>query len=223
MLDWREAVRQLNASAVCDGNVLGSVTEVHIVSVKNECKELLIIINKGIEAYSPIIFCVNDEKTLQINQTLQTHPIPHCEGGSLNHPDGFSPLPHRFLLLPNASVMKAGCFDYLSQHFGIEQASSSSHIFFSDAPIEDFPGKQFNILASCTMNKKELRQAIDTVEDQLQCKLRQANVSVRNFPLTAVQLRQRLKLTDGGTVYVFGTTVSKDNHLIFFCVPNTTM
>ena len=50
------------------------------------------------------------------------------------------------------------------------------------------------------MGKKELKRALAGVD--------RANIAVRNFPLTAVQLRRKLKLADGGDVYLFGTRPS---------------
>ena len=110
------------------------------------------------------------------------------------------------LLIPNASIMKAGCWDFLIFRFGVTQADPNSHIFFSDHEIADFPGKQYRIQAVCTMNKKELRSALQGITH--------ANIAVRNFPLSADALRKRLKLKDGGDTYIFGTTIQGEHKLI---------
>ena len=106
----------------------------------------------------------------------------------------------RFLLVPNSSVMKAGCFKALEFAFPVTQLDVSSHLFIAEEAVVDFPGRQFRIEAVSTLNKKSLRQAFGGVK--------RANVAVRNFPLSAEALRKRLRVSDGGDLYVFGTTVN---------------
>ena len=185
MLDWHKAVEDIQAQGV-------NVSEVHIVSVKNECKELLLLVELQVEPRPDFrLFCVNDESILEITATV---PSLSSEGE------------RTFLLLPNASIMKAGCWDFLISRFGVTQADPNSHIFFSDHEIADFPGKQYRIQAVCTMNKKELRNALQGITH--------ANIAVRNFPLSADALRKRLKLKDGGDTYIFGTTIQGEHKLI---------
>lgn len=185
MLDWHKAVEDIQAQGV-------NVSEVHIVSVKNECKELLLLVELQVEPRPDFrLFCVNDESILEITATV---PSLSSEGE------------RTFLLLPNASIMKAGCWDFLISRFGVTQADPNSHIFFSDHEIADFPGKQYRIQAVCSMNKKELRNALQGITH--------ANIAVRNFPLSADALRKRLKLKDGGDTYIFGTTIQGEHKLI---------
>ena len=185
MLDWHKAVEDIQAQGV-------NVSEVHIVSVKNECKELLLLVELQVEPRPDFrLFCVNDESILEITATV---PSLSSEGE------------RTFLLLPNASIMKAGCWNLLISRFGVTQADPNSHIFFSDHEIADFPGKQYRIQAVCTMNKKELRNALQGITH--------ANIAVRNFPLSADALRKRLKLMDGGDTYIFGTTIQGEHKLI---------
>ena len=105
--------------------------------------------------------------------------------------------------------MKAGCFRDLAADFGITPLADNSHLFTSDRLIDTFPGRRFRIEATCSMNKRELRATLGH--------LRQANITVRNFPLTAQQLRQRLKLADGGNDYIFATTLRNKEHLLLLC------
>ena len=84
-----------------------------------------------------------------------------------------------------------------------------SHLFLSDVEIDVFPGRKFQILAISSMNKQELRTALKEIE--------RANISVRNFPLSADQLRKKLKLKDGGDVYIFATTMADGEHRLLIC------
>lgn len=114
-----------------------------------------------------------------------------------------------FLYEPNASIMKAGCFSELAAAYGLQQLAPNSHLFVADSLIADFPGRSFRVSVVSSMNKKELKTTLRDVH--------QANVTVRNFPLSVAELRKRLRLADGGTDYIFATTLSDDRHVLFLC------
>ena len=103
-------------------------------------------------------------------------------------------------------MMKAGCFDEIARAYGICAISRNSHLFLSDREIDGFPGRAFAIDAVTTMNKRQLRQTLSG--------MKQANIAVRNFPLSVAELRKRLKLSDGGDTYIFATTTSEDDHIL---------
>ena len=190
MLDWHKAVTDL-------GN---RVAQVHIVSVGNECKELLLLLNASHEG-EPVIHCVNDGQRLTFTPSQNNVTVPLADGND-----------YAFLYEPNASVMKAGCFGLLTERYPIKALAIDSHLFVSNEDIKDFPGRQFVITNQTTMNKKEVKQALADITH--------ANVATRNFHLTAQQLRQRLKLKDGGDTYLFGTTNHAGQHLIYICRKN---
>ena len=186
MLDWRKAVSDLHY-----------VREVHIVSVDNECKELLLVLDKDNKENLRLV-CVNND------QIFVSSPLPP-------HPSSFNlhPSPFTHLYEPNASIMKAGCFDEVAQHYGVSPVSANSHLFLSPVGIEDFPGRCFQISAISSMNKQSLKDALTGIE--------RANITVRNFPMSVQQLRQKLKLKDGGDVYIFATTTADNAHQLFIC------
>lgn len=202
MLDWRKAVVDFD----------GAVREVHIVATGNECKELLLVLGRPAQAnardsvdgagsyrrLAPHVFCVNDDQRIDYDSAKYTQGLRI----------GGKPLPDakRYLYEPNASIMKAGCFDLVEERFGVTQIGPSSHLFVSEQQIADFPGRGFAIEAAGSMNKKDTKRLLNGVK--------QANIAVRNFPLTAPQLRKKLKLADGGTVYLFGTTMQGGGHVL---------
>ena len=187
MLDWRKAVADL-----------GKVNEVHIISVDNECKELLLILSK---TKKPLrVFCVNNDECFEVIEGISSQPRP-------------LPQDMRYLYEPNASVMKAGCFDLIEQRFGVVQLERNSHLFVSDKEILGFPGRQFLIEKRTSMNKRELKAALADVD--------QANITVRNFPMSVAELRKRLKLKEGGDVYIFATTISDEGHQLLVCRKKT--
>ena len=206
MLDWHATVSDI--CKACGDDV---VREVHIVSTGNECKELLIVVSRR---YSePLrIFCVNDESIYSFDAGNERgKEMNEAPGTPLPYPIGSEEDGKRYLLVPNASVMKAGCFDILSSTFRIQQISDNSHLFISKETTNDFPGKVFDIKAVSTMNKKELRKNLSGIT--------QANISTRNFPLSPDQLRKRLKMKDGGSTFIFATTSQKGDHLLYITQP----
>ena len=191
MLDWRKAVEDL-----------GNVNEVHIVSVDNECKELLLILSK--EEKPLKLFCVNNDQVFEGDQGdwLNERSIAEIRVPVLMSSQAY-------LFEPNASIMKAGCFALLEQRFKVAQVDKNSHLFVSDSDISDFPGRRFLIEKTTSMNKRELKAALAGID--------KANITVRNFPMSVAELRKRLKLKEGGDLYLFATTIAGHQHQLFLC------
>ena len=220
MLDWHKAIVDLD----------GKVREVHIVSADGECKELLLVLapdgkpevqvfcvdiqsrpdSEGQYPRSEFVYSIGGEAEPQpINSTfnIQNSKLPSATNLTLNIEHLTLNINNStFLFEPNASVMKAGCFDEIARAFGICAISRNSHLFLSDHEIEGFPGRSFAIDAVTTMNKRQLRQTLSG--------MKQANIAVRNFPLSVAELRKRLKLNDGGDTYIFATTTSDGDHIL---------
>lgn len=186
MLDWHRAVSELNC-----------VQEVHIISVNNECKELLLVLsarNMG----NLRIYCVNDAQSFVCDESdMETSSVKIA-------PSTLEEM--QYLYEPNASLMKAGCFGVLSGRYDARMLSKNSHLFVSMAPIEAFPGRSFRIIAISSFNKKELKRHLSGIT--------KANIATRNFPLSVAELRKRLKLKDGGEIYIFATTLSDESHVL---------
>ncbi|WP_278869597.1 THUMP-like domain-containing protein [Leyella stercorea] len=191
MLDWHKAVDDLQ----------GTVREVHIVSVGGECKELLLVLSKVVESelkvYCADLSTASDTSSLFVYTPGSSAPVANSKLKTQNS---------KFVHEPNASIMKAGCFDELAAAYGVSPVSRNSHLFLSDEPVEGFPGRSFVVERVTTMNKGELRKALVGIE--------KANIATRNFPLTVAELRKRLKIKDGGDVYIFATTTAEGEHLL---------
>ena len=213
MLDWHRAVSELS-----------HVREVHIISVNNECKELLLVLSARnmdeMEASSADgvggaeeaegtdgavkyagklrIYCVNDAQSFVCDESdMETSSVKIA-------PSTLEEM--QYLYEPNASLMKAGCFGVLSGRYDARMLSKNSHLFVSQAPIEAFPGRSFRIIAVSSFNKKELKRHLSGIT--------KANIATRNFPLSVAELRKRLKLKDGGETYIFATTLSNESHML---------
>lgn len=186
MLDWHRAISELS-----------HVREVHIISVNNECKELLLVLsarNMG----NLRIYCVNDAQSFVCDELDMESSSVKIAPSTLEE--------MQYLYEPNASLMKAGCFGVLSGRYYARMLSKNSHLFVSLEPIEAFPGRSFRIIAVSSFNKKELKRHLSGIT--------KANIATRNFPLSVAELRKRLKLKDGGETYIFATTLSDESHVL---------
>ena len=228
MLDWHRAVSELKC-----------VREVHIVSTGNECKELLLVLSSSLgdkaksstevdeahvsetddETSHLKIYCINDNQVISYDETDKSVVsiasgiecgivgLEKCssEENDLSQ-DNCKPL---YLYEPNASLMKAGCFGVISSRYGVKMLAKNSHLFVSEDPVADFPGRSFRIKAVSSFNKKDLKRQLSGIT--------KANIATRNFPLSVTELRKRLKLKDGGDTYIFATTLSDESHVLFIC------
>ena len=201
MLDWHRAISELS-----------HVREVHIISVNNECKELLLVLsarNMGeMEASSADgevkhagnlrIYCINDAQSFVCEDLGMESSSVKIAPSTLEE--------MQYLYEPNASLMKAGCFGVLSERYDARMLCKNSHLFVSREPIAAFPGRSFRIIAVSSFNKKELKRHLSGIT--------KANIATRNFPLSVAELRKRLKLKDGGETYIFATTLSDESHVL---------
>lgn len=213
MLDWHKATEDIEtaySTALHDKNETGSVVrEVHIVSVMNECKELLLVVSAQEPPSIHRLVCVN-LKSDGNHEYFMVKGAWEREGKEEREKGRFiSDIESgNYLYEPNASIMKGGCFAQLCEQYEVSAVGQHSHLFVSSRFVEAFPGRSFRILAVTTMNKKELRHHLSGITH--------ANISVRNFPMSAEELRKRLKLKDGGTLYLFATTLSDGTHVLIF-------
>lgn len=184
MLDWHAAVAQLK-----------HVCEVHIVGVGGECKELLLVMQQHRDEQPLQLYAVNDGKVFTCSAEEAQQRTPLLQTSTFD-----------YLFEPHASLMKAGCFGALSARYGVKGLATNTHLFAAMMPVNDFPGRQFRVLAVTPFSKKSLRSALHGIE--------KANLAVRNFPLSVVELRKRLKLKEGGEHYLFATTIGTMHALI---------
>ena len=187
MLDWHRAISELS-----------HVREVHIISVNNECKELLLVLSARNMGENLRIYCINDAQSFVCDELDMESSSVKIAPSTLEE--------MQYLYEPNASLMKAGCFCVLSERYGARMLSKNSHLFVSREPIAAFPGRSFRIIAISSFNKKELKRHLSGIT--------KANIATRNFPLSVAELRKRLKLKDGGETYIFATTLSDESHVL---------
>lgn len=182
--------------------LLPGITEIHVLSVKNECKELLLVIEKEKEEITPLITTWN--KRSDGTEEVFTFTLQEEE----NYPVDFAPEPQPYLYEPNTSLLKAGAFRTITR-LGVSKLHPSSHLYTSGELIKDFPGRTFRIEEIIPFKGKEIKK--------LHTLIPQANITVRNFPLSVEELRKRTKIKEGGDTYLFATTLSNGEKVLIRC------
>lgn len=172
------------------------VKEIHVVSVANEVKELLFLLEKNYDKDVSI-------KTVNLlKKGSQTFDFIIGNQQGANYA-----LPKKYLYEPNAAILKSGGFSEISKHFTIDKLHKHTHLYSSEEKIA-FPGRIFKILKVIPYHKKRFSKEIDT---------KKANITIRNFPKTVAQLRKETKLKDGGDLFLFFTTNCNNKHIVIFC------
>ena len=178
------------------------VREVHIVSVNNECKELLLILQKSSVSSEVAIHCEHIVNAQHQHYTF-TQEQEHTSDCPLATEVG------AYLYEPNASILKAGAYRSLTQTYGVKKLHASSHLYTSSHFIEDFPGRRFQVEAVSGFGKKGLKDFLQGMD--------KANLTIRNFPSSVAELRKRLKLKEGGEDYLFATTLADESKVLIKC------
>ena len=186
MLDIAQALKALH-----------HVKEVHVVSVSNECKELLLLMERGWEAM-PKFCCVN----LKSSQKAVSFYLDEEQGCPLRLSEDVM----RYLYEPNASLLKAGCFKAIAQRYNLYKLHVNSHLYTSEQLLCDFPGRVFEVTGSERYGKR--------IWQTLLGDLTKVSIAVRNFPLSAADLRKVLHLSDGEEAYLFATTLRQSEKVV---------
>jgi 16S rRNA G966 N2-methylase RsmD len=190
MLDIHKAVSDLPA-----------IVQIDILAVDNECKEILLLM-KSESFASPVLNCYNYMKNGSVQafhrEVLFDEPVAALTNNPLT-----------YLYEPNAAIMKSGAVNAVAQQFSIQKFHPNTHLYTANQLKTDFPGRIFKIIEYLTFSKKTFKYIQDNYP--------KANVSVRNFKMTAEEFRKKAKIKDGGDCYIFCFTTLDNQSLITIC------
>ncbi|MBS1573358.1 MAG: RsmD family RNA methyltransferase [Bacteroidetes bacterium] len=160
-----------------------NISEIHIVAVKNEVKELLVFISKSVERIQ--IKAINLESSEpEISFFLDEISLAKAQ---------FSE-PQKYLYLPNNALLKTGAFNWISQKYSLEKLHPNTHLYTSNEKIENFPGR---VLTAKIINPKSLKKG------------EQYNIISKNYPLKPEEIKKKYQLKDGGEEYIIFTQSQK--------------
>lgn len=181
---------------------LPDIAEINVVSVDNECKEVIVILQKNCEGKILV-------KTTNYPNNKHAENFDYYLTEEQSAIATFTNQLQTYLYEPNASIMKSGAFKSVSEHFSINKLHINSHLYTSDNLISDLPGRIFKVEKTYDFSKNSLKE--------FHKEIKKANLSVRNFPMSVNELRKKLKLSEGGDVYVFATTLNSGKRALISC------
>jgi len=188
LLDIKSTIRELDR-----------ISEVHVISIKNECKELLLVINKDNLSDNPLITC------LLHNETEIKYSFKISEESIYTISNYSEPL--QYLYEPDVGILKAGCFKLICRDFKVEKLHQHTHLYTSNDLNELFPGRKFKVKKTWSFG-----------QFQKDNKIKQANIICRNFGLSPEELKKKLKIKDGGSEYLLFCIGKKDQLMVLNCV-----
>ena len=183
-------------------NEISGIDEIHIVAVENECKEILLLLQKQ---------KIDEIKVRTINflkngtKQIFEYKLNSETKATVKYATEIK----QYLYEPNSAIMKSGAFKLISEYFDIEKLHINTHLYTSDKCILEFPGRIFEVVNIGGNSKNELKKLSENIN--------KANITVRNYPLSAIELRKKLKLSDGGNCYLFGCTLANNEKKIVEC------
>lgn len=177
---------------------LDCVKEVHVIAVNNDCKEVLYFLKKDFLGETQIL-SVNLKK--EHKEEFRFTLSEEREALSLYSE------PLEYIYEANAAIMKAGAFKSIASKHKLYKLHKHSHLYTSQKLISEFPGRSFRVKEILNPDKKSLAKHISG----------KANLACRNFPQKVDVLKKKLKLKDGGSDYVFATTLSNDKPKLLLC------
>lgn len=181
-------------------SLLPETTDIHVLSVKNECKELLFVL-----------------EATPANKAITVHTVNFAADGTEQYfaftPEEEKEAPRRltdtvgkYLYEPNSSILKSGAFKLPATRYNLSKLHQHSHLYTGDTLVCDFPGRIFQVRQVFDFSSKWLKQIAKT--------LPKANITTRNFKISADEIRSRGKIKDGGNTYLFATTLNDGKAVI---------
>lgn len=179
------------------------IQEVHIVSVKNECKELLLVITP--EKKSDVhLYCINYKADGSYDEFQYNYSQER-----LNVAPSYANAIKDYIYEPNSSLLKAGAFKQVAIAYGIEKLHMHSHLYTSDSYLPHFDGRHFKVKEVVEFSSKQIKG--------IKKRYPKANITTRNFPLSVKEIRQKTGIKEGGETYLFATTIGDEKHLLLVC------
>lgn len=177
-------------------NALKNVAEVHIISLNNECKELLFILDQSIKSKTINCILINSLNTSTYSFTYKEEKNIAIDYAKVKN----------FIYEPDAALLKAGLFKTIAKEFKVEKLHPNTHIYTSETEKSNFPGRTLKVL-----------ELLDFKTFSEKNKIKKANIITRNFPFKPDELKKKLKITDGGEVYLYFITDKKENKMVLRC------
>lgn len=175
---------------------LPGISKIIAVEEKGECKELLAVVERGFTGDAVIYTGLGDD-AMSFTMSREKNAVPVYG----------EPETGMWLHVPGAGAMKAGCFKLLSSGFDdMAKVGPNSHLYISHEKHDAFPGNAYFINEVVEFTSANIKRF---VSERLS-----GDVTVRNFPLTAVELQKKLKIKPGSGCRIFATTTGSGRKVL---------
>ncbi len=176
--------------------------QIHVVALDNDCKEVLFLLDAKYQTAEPEITAVN-LKNNAADQVLKFRRSDEANASCV-----YTAQVGDYLYEPNVSLLKAGAFIMPAQAYGLEKLHKNTHLYTSNKFKSDFPGKIFEVKTISSAKTKDFHKKLPG--------LQQANLVVRNFPMSVEALRKKLNLKEGGEDFVFACTLADESKVFLY-------
>ena len=170
------------------------VSEIYIVGINNEVKEVLFSLNKQSNNDIKIkcIDLINRDLDFEFNINDIDNKKNDDNSEVLN-----------YLYEPNSMILKSGAFGLICDRYDVKKLNTNSHLYTCKKLI-DFPGRVFEVDSVVNYSKRNLKDL----------NISKANITTRNFPMDVKDIRKKSKILDGGKDYLFFTTNHTNEQII---------
>jgi hypothetical protein len=175
--------------------------DVHVVAVKNEVKEVLLVQSDGSTTIHATNLVPTGATAVQKHQFSFT-PNEEKQACCAMYSAANTHLAEAgaYIYEPNAAIIKAGAYKSIATQYGLCKMAQHTHLYLADHLVENFPGRVWQIIETNTKNYKDIS----------------AGIMTRNYPLTPEQLRKKLKIKDNDTYTIIGARL-EDKPTLFLC------
>lgn len=186
---------------------IGRPCHLYVVSLNNECKEILAVIDAE-PSENKLDEC--DVTCAVIGRNEDVKELSFCYDNEPQAPCPIATEVGAYLYEPDTALLKAGMFRSLCNIYNnVEKLHKNSHLYTSQVMIDNFAGRSFKVIEVLPFSSSLCK---GFAKQYASC-----NITTRNFPLSAVELRKKLKVRDGGDVYLFATTLADNSHVLIIC------
>ena len=183
-------------------SMMPTIKQIHVLAVKGECKEIIAVCEGSQDVSDVEVFC----EDIKANNSIKYHYYLSEEDQACSV---FAKDIGKYLYEPDVTLLKAGVFKSLCKNYEVLKLDVNSHLYTSDILIKDFPGRMFEIEETSPFSSKAIKQLSKSVP--------KANITARNFAMTADELRKRSGIKDGGEIYLFATMLKDIGNVLIRC------
>jgi len=179
--------------------IFKGITDFYIVSVDDECKELLVIVDSNLKPIAVNIhsIIISNNRRRIFSKSDDEETVKHFSEA----------IKSNYIYIPNCSIIAADLTGKLANQFSLDWFSFNTHLLHGKEFNPEFPGRILRIENVEGYNQKRLTRFLKLNE------IKSANIICKNFGCKPEEMYKKLKIKTGGNVFIVLTRNNK-NQLI---------